>query len=210
MIIFDFDGVLVESIDAKTRAFANLFENEGREIVRQVVDYHLENGGLSRYEKFRYAYEHILRRPLPEKRLRELGRQFSELSMSDVVMAPWVRGAREFLEEFHDAVDLCVATGTPHEEILQIVAQRKMEHFFRDVIGTPPGKEEIIRGLVQSACCDRDEIAMVGDSPQDLAGAVAAGIRFIGRVHPSSTSLSREETITKIPDLLPLRTILGL
>jgi len=210
MIIFDFDGVLVESIDAKTRGFVKLFENEEPQIVKRIVEYHLENGGLSRYEKIRYAYEHFLHRPLPEERLRELGLEFSRLSMPDVVKAPWVKGAKEFLEEFHAAIDLYVATGTPHEEIIQTIARRKMGHFFKDVIGTPPAKEEIIRNLVQNADCGRDEIAMVGDSPQDMAGAVAAGIRFVGRVHRSSTSLEREKGITKIPDLLPLRDILRL
>ena len=51
-IIFDFDGVLVESLDIKTRAFAKLFGPEGPDMAKRVVDYHLQNGGVSRYEKF--------------------------------------------------------------------------------------------------------------------------------------------------------------
>jgi len=35
---FDFDGVLVESVDIKTRAYAYLFEDEGPEVVQQVID----------------------------------------------------------------------------------------------------------------------------------------------------------------------------
>jgi len=42
-IIFDFDGVLVESVDIKTKAFAGLFEHEGDSIVRRVVAYHIKN-----------------------------------------------------------------------------------------------------------------------------------------------------------------------
>ena len=55
-ILFDFDGVLVESVDIKTKAFAKLFENEGPEIVNKVVEYHLANGGVSRFKKFDYIY----------------------------------------------------------------------------------------------------------------------------------------------------------
>jgi len=45
-IIFDFDGVLVESGDLKTRAFADLYQSYGETVVSKVVRYHSLNGGL--------------------------------------------------------------------------------------------------------------------------------------------------------------------
>ena len=59
-VVFDFDGVLAESVDVKTRAYALLFQDEGGDVVRQVVDFHLKNGGVSRFEKFRCYYSDIL------------------------------------------------------------------------------------------------------------------------------------------------------
>lgn len=43
--IFDFDGVIVESADIKTNAFAELFEREGKDAEEKVVEYHLKNAG---------------------------------------------------------------------------------------------------------------------------------------------------------------------
>ena len=59
-IIFDFDGVLVESVDIKTRAFARLFESEENDAVKEIVNYHLGHAGVSRFEKFKYIYNNIL------------------------------------------------------------------------------------------------------------------------------------------------------
>ena len=42
-IVFDFDGVLVDSVNIKTEAFARLFDHEGPEVLEKVVAYHLEN-----------------------------------------------------------------------------------------------------------------------------------------------------------------------
>ena len=56
-IVFDFDGVLAESIDVKTRAYALLFRDEGEEVVRKVIDFHLKNGGVSRFKKIRFDYD---------------------------------------------------------------------------------------------------------------------------------------------------------
>ena len=41
-IIFDFDGVLAESVEVKTKAYALIFQEEGKEVVRQIVDFHLK------------------------------------------------------------------------------------------------------------------------------------------------------------------------
>jgi len=42
--------VLVESTDIKTKAFAELFKSEGKAVVKKIVNYHLMNEGVSRYE----------------------------------------------------------------------------------------------------------------------------------------------------------------
>ncbi|MDD5437468.1 MAG: HAD hydrolase-like protein, partial [Candidatus Omnitrophica bacterium] len=80
-IIFDFDGVLVESVDLKTGAFAKLFAAEGEDVVRKVVEYHLGNTGVSRFDKFRYIYKNILNRELSEEKFADLGRDFADLVM---------------------------------------------------------------------------------------------------------------------------------
>ncbi|MGB9498885.1 MAG: hypothetical protein ACKVE4_03865 [Dissulfuribacterales bacterium] len=57
-IFFDFDGVIFDSVNVKTDAFANMFEVYGAEVRDAVVKYHLDNGGVSRMEKFKYYYRH--------------------------------------------------------------------------------------------------------------------------------------------------------
>ena len=96
-IAFDFDGVLAESVDIKTRAYALLFKGEGDQSIRQIVDFHLKNGGISRFEKIKKIYNDILNRPLSETHYHELCVQFSNLVVEEVVLAPWVNGAEEFL-----------------------------------------------------------------------------------------------------------------
>ena len=97
-IAFDFDGVLAESVGVKTKAYARLFEEHGEGVVSRVVDYHLKNGGISRFDKFRVIYREILNKPLSEKKFQTLCDEFSNIVVDEVVAAPWVEGARKFLE----------------------------------------------------------------------------------------------------------------
>ena len=50
-IIYDFDGVICDSVNVKTEAFAKIYSEYGHSIVSKVVDYHNLHGGISRYEK---------------------------------------------------------------------------------------------------------------------------------------------------------------
>lgn len=81
-IIFDFDGVILDSVDIKTKAFARLFEEHGPEVVEQVVADHLAQCGISRFRKFAHIYENILHRPMPDGESERLGEKFSALVLT--------------------------------------------------------------------------------------------------------------------------------
>jgi len=53
-IIFDFDGVICESVDIKTGAFYEMYLPYGEMIAQKVKEHHIQNGGMSRYDKFEY------------------------------------------------------------------------------------------------------------------------------------------------------------
>jgi beta-phosphoglucomutase-like phosphatase (HAD superfamily) len=48
-LILDFDGVIVESIPLKTVAFQKIFSFAPPEHLDEIIAFHLENGGMSRY-----------------------------------------------------------------------------------------------------------------------------------------------------------------
>jgi HAD superfamily hydrolase (TIGR01549 family) len=201
-IIFDFDGVLVESLDVKTAAFARMYEKYGPETVAQVVDYHLRHGGMSRYEKFRYYEKILLGHHIGPGEEKRLGEMFSALVVEAVVHAPWVPGAYDFLSAHYRTQDLYVASGTPEPEMIAIVKRREVEHFFVSVHGSPASKEEIIMDICLDHRYDRDSVLMVGDSQTDYEGARKAGILFVGRKSGSVSFFPPEVTV--LPDLTGL------
>ena len=203
--MFDFDGVLVESVDVKTRAFASLYEEHGKEVAAAVVDYHLTHGGLSRYEKFRHCHRALLGRELGAEEERSLGERFAALVEDAVVAAAWIPGAREFLEAWRGRLPLFVASGTPEEELLRIVRRRNMAHYFAGVGGTPASKGQLIAGFARAAGVPPARVLMVGDSTTDYEGARAAGSDFAAVASPSTARLG-----PGVPVLEDLRGLAGL
>ena len=58
-ILFDFDGVIVDSVEIKTEAFRDLFRQESADDLERILDYHKAHGGISRVKKIEYFYANI-------------------------------------------------------------------------------------------------------------------------------------------------------
>lgn len=202
-IIFDFDGVLAESVGIKTAAFARLFKAEGEDAVRRIVEYHSANAGVSRFEKFKYIYKNILRRELSEKMFNDLCDNFSSLVMNAVIAAPYVNGAEDFLKKYYLSYDCFLASATPHEEIVNIVRKREMTGFFSGIFGSPKTKSEIAREIMSTYGYKNTEMVFVGDAVSDYEAARLNDIRFIARVNSNEVEL-RDKECLKVPDLTNL------
>lgn len=181
LIILDFDGVIVESANIKTEAFRKLF-SDYPEHVNAIVEYHKKHVGVSRYEKFSYIFENILKRPLSEEKMAELSKRFSALVVEEIKACPPVPGALEFLEKYSKRVKLFIASSTPEEELRYLVKARGLQKYFRGMYGAPSKKSEIAWRIMEEEGVGKEEALFVGDSAEDYAGAEKAGIPFLGRV----------------------------
>ena len=206
-VIFDFDGVLVESVDVKTEAFAELFQGYGPKVIQQVVDYHLANGGVSRFEKFKYYHREILRQPLSEAKLNELCQQFSSIVVEQIINAPFVYDAAAFLNKNYTKYDLFVVSATPQDEIEDIVRRRGMSFYFKGVFGSPHEKDLLTLEILNFNGYKPSQVVFVGDAMSDYEAAQKTRCHFIGRVSPSSKNLFPQGTII-IPDLSKLADII--
>ena len=196
-IIFDFDGVLVESVDIKTQAFADLYQSYGEKIVNNVVRYHRMNGGLSRYHKFRHFQQHFLKMPpLTQDEEQELDRRFSKLVVEAVVASKPVPGANKLIHETATRIPLFIASGTPEAELNIIVASRGMESYFTEVRGSPKSKQTLIAEILSSHSLTPTRVLMIGDALIDYQSAQANNVAFLGRVRVGDNSPFPEQVNT--------------
>ena len=196
-IIFDFDGVLVESVEVKTRAFAALYEKYGEDVVAQVVEYHLHHGGVSRFDKFRHFQTHILGQPrLSEQDVNDLVESFAALVIDQIVTAPMVTGAQAFLDHAGSRLPLFVVSGTPTVELDEILRRRNLRETFAGIWGSPNSKADNISELLQKHDVSARHCVMIGDAVADYDGAAANDVHFLGRVAENTENLFADEVIT--------------
>jgi len=187
-IIFDFDGVIIESAEIKTDAFRTLFAGYPDKLP-EVVAHHQKNSGISRYKKFRYIYEKILGQELSAQKEAELGEAFSSIVLEKVLNAPYTAGAVEFLQRNKDRYHLFIASGTPQEELQDIIAHRRLSRYFREIHGVPKQKDEIIDDILHRYSFMKKEAVFIGDAESDRIAAEKADVSFIARITSDNPEL---------------------
>ena len=180
-IVLDFDGVLVESNEAKLAAFKDLFALYP--IYHDaMMDYHLVNYSLPRMMKFEYYVYNLMKRPRDVATVQAMAVQFSKLVADRVLSCSDVPGARDFLDEFCHQVPLYVSSVTPESELRNIIHGRGMESFFADVFGDPPWqKPHAIRAVLTREQLLPSELIFIGDSVSDYHAALETGAVFVAR-----------------------------
>ena len=200
-IIFDFDGVIVESVDIKTDAFKKLYKKYGTDVLNKVVNHHLNNGGMSRQKKIKVYHKEYLNINISEQEISSLSNEFSSYVKRKVVGASYVAGAERFIIENSNKFLLFISTGTPIDEINYILDKRGINLYFKKVFGSPTSKIDHINQIMYEYKLKSNEIIFVGDATTDLNAAKEKDIPFILRVHNNNYNQFESYVGSKISDL---------
>ncbi len=92
-VFFDFDGVIAASNQVKTDAFSVMFRKYGERVEKAVVQHHRTHGGISRLLKLDLYFREFLGKEADQATLERLGREFSEIVVDRVVVAPFLLSA---------------------------------------------------------------------------------------------------------------------
>jgi len=176
-IFIDFDGVIKDSVELKATAFQTLFSESSLKISDLIENHHLENGGMSRFEKIPLYLSWSGINPSDENII-QYCIQFSNIVKKAVINSPWVPGIINFLESMSKTKRIFLLTATPKEEIDAIIKELRIEHFFNKVYGSPTSKIESMRFVLKKFSINPNEAIMIGDSYKDYEAAKLNNVTF--------------------------------
>lgn len=206
-ILFDFDGVLVESVQVKTQAFRKMYQKYGEDIQNKVESYHLENGGMSRYEKIKYYHEQLLGIKTNDELIKILTNEFSNIVKNQVIKSKYVDGAYKFINT-NKYYKCWVITGTPENEIKSIIKYRDIDKYFVGIHGSPKTKDQIIKEVVKNNKLKINETIYIGDAITDYDAAKKNNILFVLRETDYNNIIFSNIKCIKINNLNNLNSII--
>lgn len=177
-MVFDCDGVLLNSNEIKSDAFYRVALRYGEQEAGKLRQFHIENGGISRYVKFKYFLSEIIsRKDILEDELEALSKHYAQI-VQDEVMQCQVTEKLEELRIATENVTWVVVSGSDETELRDIFERRKIAHFFDGgIFGSPDDKETIIAREMLKGNIEKPAV-FFGDSSYDHEVAVEAGLDF--------------------------------
>jgi phosphoglycolate phosphatase-like HAD superfamily hydrolase len=156
-----------------------------------MIEWHLVHNSVDRREKFHYFVESVLGLNDRKGLIEELTEKFSKLTRQAIIDCPFVEGAKDFLEYIQDRMVIFLVSATPQLDLNEIIEERNMGKYFKELYGAPIDKVEVLKKIMKSENVSPDKMFFIGDSPEDENVAHRLGIHFMGI--DSGRSLSNEK-----------------
>lgn len=177
-IVFDCDGVVLNSNKVKTLAFYEATKHFGSNAAQRLVDYHVQNGGISRYIKFEYFMQEILNKPPDQSVIDDLLNRFSMAVKQGLLQCEIASGLKEFRKQT-ETTNWLIVSGGDQAELRAVFSERSIDQLYNGgIFGSPDPKDKIFQdqkavGNIEQPCL------FLGDSKYDYLAAQNAGVDFV-------------------------------
>lgn len=176
--IFDCDGVVLNSNKVKTEAFYKAALPYGEAAAQALVDYHVTNGGVSRYQKFAHFLSTMVPPTAKGPGLKELLAIYAQEVQAGLLDCEVAQGLAELRQRTLRARWL-ICSGGDQAELREVFAARRLDALFDGgIFGSPATKDEILERQLDEGSIVRPAL-FIGDSRYDHQAAVKAGLDFV-------------------------------
>lgn len=180
-LVFDCDGVILNSNHQKTDAFYKAALPYGVEAAQAFREHHAANGGISRYIKFEYFLDVIVPEYAPGvsgPNVSELLESYANLALEVLLTCEVAEGLLELRKRTANATWLIVS-GSDEAELQHVFQQRKLDHLFDGgIFGSPDDKDTILQRELKKQNIIQPAL-FLGDSKYDYQAAAKANLDFI-------------------------------
>ena len=170
-IIFDCDGVVLNSNAIKTNAFYKLSKPFGDASAKTFIDFHKNNCGI--YEQIDKKNGEDIKRLI--KRLCD---EYSEIVIESLLNSEVALGLKNLRQKTKDS-DWMIVSGGDQKELRLVFEKKNISKYFnKGIFGSPTSKYEIIEKCLLNKLIDKRAI-FIGDSRLDYKVANHFGIDFV-------------------------------
>jgi phosphoglycolate phosphatase-like HAD superfamily hydrolase len=181
VIFWDFDGVILDSMPVRNRGFELVLKDYPDEDVNSLMKFHLENGGLSRYVKFRYFFEKILNKDVNNDDIDKWAQKFSAIMRKELVQPKLlINDSINFIKENNKNFEMHIVSGSDGDELRYLCDELGISQYFISIHGSPVPKKELVHNLLLKHKYIEEDTALIGDSINDFEAANVNNVTFYG------------------------------
>jgi len=195
-IVFDFDGVIVDSNHIKKNTYYEIcssFKNS-KEVVSGVLNEFEPN---TRKFIIGKMVEQLARKSLINSRRIATYRdrfvkEYGRICEKEVSECKEIKGALRSIKKLSERYHLYVNSLTPMKALRRIMEKRGLCKYFKGIFGGEKSKGENLKTIISIEKISPSQLLVVGDGTSDLRVAQQFGASFIG-INNSQGTLKKEK-----------------
>lgn len=178
-VFWDFDGVILNSNKIRDIGFEEVLKEFPKEEVNQLLSFHRQNGGLSRYLKFRFFFEEIRGEVVTADEINQWAAKFSEIMLNSLKdKSLLIEETNHFIQENYLNYKMHIVSGSDQNELRELCRSLGIDHFFTSIHGSPTPKNNLVRMVIKEYNYDPVHGILIGDSINDYEAAEVNGLHF--------------------------------
>lgn len=140
------------------------------------------NPGVPRKVKISHIEKNILKSKDSNFNISEKLKSFSTNVYDKVLASEFIIGVENYLTKLYKDPNclLFVSSATPDKELVSIINNRNLNHYFEKVYGSDISKQSALREIIFKYKTNESNVVFYGDSPNDYIASVDVNVNFIG------------------------------
>ena len=180
-ILWDFDGVILNSMPIRDFGFEEVFKDYNPKEVQKLLDFHRQNGGLSRYVKIKFFFQEILNQEIGQEEIMVLASKFSDIMKKELINPKYlIQETVNFIKYSHERFHFHIVSGSDEKELKFLCQELKLKPYFISIHGSPTPKTTLVSEIMAEHGYSGRETCLIGDSINDFEAAKGNNISFYG------------------------------
>lgn len=180
-ILWDFDGVIIDSMAIREYGFREIFKNFDKQSVDKLIQYHNNNGGLSRFHKIEYFFSNILKQNITQNEILQYADKFTTIMRQELINPKHlIIETVKFIKNNYKNYNFHIVSGSENNELNYLCRKLNLSQYFISIHGSPTLKNNLVSDLITNCKYNLNETILIGDSINDYEAAIANKIEFYG------------------------------
>ncbi len=177
-LIFDFDGVIIDSVEIKNKAFLQTVRGYSNLTKKKFMKFHLENLGVSRIKKYEFLCKTILKIKKSKILEKKFSNNYSKIIEKKLKRVNYIKGVKRFISN-NKKKNLFIISGTPQKELIKICNKKEISKYFSMILGSPKTKNQNVEILKKKHKINGRNTIFFGDANTDFEVAKRNSFFFI-------------------------------
>ena len=193
-IIFDFDGVILNSHIVKTNAFYYVFRKFGEPIAKAAKKHHLKNTGISRIRKFKFILKYNCKTKISKKLIKNLDIEFSKFCNKQILKLNTSNSLKYFLKKYKNKIKFHICSGSPDKDLKRTVKKINLMKYFSSINGSSQKKVTHIKKIRNNKL----STLFVGDSIEDYISSKKTNTLFVCKINKEKKNQFKNKNVERI------------